>query len=104
MTLPESHPLAHPELPPGVEPPPPPPAPGGRAGLPAWPPWAPLVAFLGAIMAALIVSVLLVVGVEAAGTDVDPSNTPPGGTIGATIAQGLGLVGFSVLLARVTSG
>jgi hypothetical protein len=55
-------------------------------------------------MAALVVSVLLVVGLEAAGTDVDPSDTPPGVTIGATIAQGLGFIGFAVLLARVTSG
>ncbi len=104
MTLPESHPLTHPELPDGIEPPPPPPARGDGEGLPAWPPWAPLVAFLGAIMAALVVSVLIVVFLEAAGTDVDPNATPPGVTIGATIAQGLGFIGFAVLLARVTSG
>jgi membrane protease YdiL (CAAX protease family) len=106
MTLPESHPLTHPELPEGVEPPPARPSrgDGDREGLPPWPPWAPLVAFLGALMVALVASVLIVVFVEAAGTDVDSDNMPSGVTIGATIAQGLGFIGFAVLLARVTSG
>jgi hypothetical protein len=106
MTLPRSHPLTHPELPEGVEPPPAPPprGDGDREILPPWPPWAPLVAFLGAIMVALVVSVLIVVFLEAAGTDVEPDTPPSGVTIGATIAQGLGFIGFAVLLARVTSG
>ncbi len=103
MTLPDSHPLAHPEVPDGIDPPPPVPA-RRDDGLPAWPPWAPLVAFLGAILVALVASVVLVVGVEASGTDVDPSDTPPGITIGATIAQGLGLIVFAVVLARMTAG
>ncbi len=104
MTLPESHPLTHPELPEGIEPPPAPPPGADAEGLPAWPPWAPVVAFLGAIMVALVVSVLIVVFLEAAGTDVEPDTPPSGVTIGATIAQGLGFIGFAVLLARVTSG
>src|SRR5918997_1411746 len=98
MTLPESHPLTHPELPAGIEPPPPPPARGDRSGLPAWPPWAPLVAFIGALTVALVASIVLVVVIELAGVDVDPEDAPPGVTIGATIAQGLGLVVFAVVV------
>ena len=103
MTLPRSHPLTHPELPEGVEPPPPPP-PRDASGLPAWPPWAPLVAFIGALAVALVASVVMVVAVELAGVDVDADDTPPGVTIGATVAQGIGLVVFAVLIARATAG
>jgi membrane protease YdiL (CAAX protease family) len=104
MTLPESHPLAHPELPAGIEPPPRPPSRRDRSGLPAWPAWAPLVAFLGAVMAALVASIVLTVGVEASGTSVDPEDLPPGITIGATIVQSLGLIAFAFVLARATAG
>jgi hypothetical protein len=105
MTVPEQHPLRHPELPAGIDPPPPPsPRERERAGLPAWPVWAPLAAFLAAVVAALLASVVITAGVQLAGEDVDVGSMPPGVTIGATVVQALGFIGFAVLFAHVTAG
>ena len=105
MTVPEQHPLQHPELPAGVDRPPTPSRrQRDRAQLPAWPAWAPLAAFLAAAVVALLAHVVITAALQLAGTDITAGQLPHGVTIGATIVQALGFIGFAVLFAHVTAG
>lgn len=106
---PPSPSLWRPELPDGVEPsePPVPPVTASgrleRANLPGFVWWAPFLAALITLVVSLIGFVLITIGVETAGTTIDPDDLPPGVTLGGTLIQDLALVGATILAARITA-
>ena len=76
----------------------------GPDGLPRWPAWTPLPALLLAFITALVGMLVIIVGIELTGREVNSSQLPPGVTIGATTIQDLALIGAAVLFARTWAG
>jgi len=95
-------PPPHPELPDGVEPAPVPAT--ERRGLGAVPAWSPFLAMLATFVVASVASIVLVGIVEAAGTEVDPEDLPPGVLITGSVVQDVALVLFAVGFARIWAG
>jgi uncharacterized protein len=98
-------PPARPELPEGA-PPPPEPVAAAAAGLPRLgvPWWAPFVALVAALAGVLTVDVVLGVGLELAGEEIDPRNPPPGVTIALTTVLFALLVTVARLTVKLRSG
>ena len=75
-----------------------------RDRLPAWPAWTPIPALLLAFLAAMVGMLLIVVGVELTGREVDSGDLPPGVIISATYVQDIALVVSAILFARIWAG